>query len=68
LRVTIEDNGPGLVDGAAPSGEGIGLSNTMARLQHLYGSRQRLDLVNRDQGGLLLTIELPWHTAEEAVA
>lgn len=68
LRVTIKDNGPGLIDGAAPSGEGIGLSNTMARLQHLYGSRQRLDLVNRDQGGLLLTIELPWHTAEEAVA
>ncbi len=68
LRVTIEDNGPGLVDGAAPSGEGIGLSNTIARLQHLYGARQRLDLVNRDQGGLLLTIELPWHTAEEAVA
>jgi Putative regulator of cell autolysis len=68
LRVTIEDNGPGLVDGVAPSGEGIGLSNTIARLQHLYGARQSLSLVNRSQGGLLLTIEMPWHTIEEAVA
>ena len=68
LRVTIEDNGPGLVDEAIPSGGGIGLSNTIARLQHLYGARQRLSLVNRSQGGLLLTIEMPWHTAEEAEA
>ena len=66
LRVTIEDNGPGIAAGAAPSGGGIGLSNTLARLQHLYGERQRLDLANRSEGGLRLTIELPWHT--EAVA
>src|ERR1019366_9237933 len=68
LRVTIEDNGPGLVDGAIPSGSGIGLSNTKARLQHLYGARQQLLFENRSEGGLLLTIEMPWHTAEEAVA
>jgi two-component system LytT family sensor kinase len=67
LRMTIEDNGPGLAEGTPPSG-GIGLSNTMARLQHLYGARQRLSLVNRSEGGLLLTVELPWHTTGEAVA
>src|SRR5213593_1681101 len=61
LRVVIEDNGPG-IDGA-PSGDGIGLSNTIARLQHLYGERQTLTLRNRDEGGLRLTIELPWRTA-----
>jgi LytS/YehU family sensor histidine kinase len=62
LRVTIEDNGPG-INGGPPSGEGIGLSNTMARLQHLYGERQALTLQNRDEGGLRLTIDLPWRTA-----
>ena len=61
LRLVIEDNGPG-IDGA-PSGDGIGLSNTIARLQHLYGERQTLTLRNRDEGGLRLTIELPWRTA-----
>jgi two-component system LytT family sensor kinase len=66
LCVTIEDNGPGIAAGAPPSGGGIGLSNTMARLQHLYGDRQRLSVGNRDEGGLRLTIELPWHTEAEA--
>jgi len=61
LRVTIEDNGPG-INGSAVSSGGIGLSNTIARLQHLYGERQRLHLANRSEGGLRLTIELPWHT------
>jgi len=67
LRLTIEDNGPGIVAGAAPVGGGIGLANTVARLEHLYGHRQRLDLENRAEGGLRLTIELPWHTSPEAV-
>lgn len=62
LRVVIEDNGPG-INGGAPPGEGIGLSNTMARLQHLYGERQTLTLQNREEGGLRLTIDLPWRTA-----
>jgi signal transduction histidine kinase len=62
LRVIIEDNGPGIAAGNAPSGGGIGLSNTIARLQHLYGARQQLSLLNREEGGLRLTIELPWHT------
>ena len=68
LRVVIEDNGPGIHgapsgEGGAPSGDGIGLANTIARLRHLYGERQTLTLRNRDEGGLRLTIELPWRTA-----
>jgi hypothetical protein len=61
VRLIIEDNGPGI--NGAPSGDGIGLSNTIARLQHLYGERQALTLQNRDEGGLRLTIDLPWRTA-----
>lgn len=63
LRVTIEDNGPGINGAGPPSGEGIGLSNTIARLRHLYGERQQLTLQNREEGGLRLTIDLPWRTA-----
>jgi sensor histidine kinase YesM len=36
---------------------GIGLSNTEARLRHLYGERQRLDLIN--DNGLVVRIRLP---------
>jgi two-component system, LytTR family, sensor kinase len=36
LCVTLEDNGPGVGDSAVMR-EGIGLGNTRARLQHLYG-------------------------------
>jgi two-component system, LytTR family, sensor kinase len=68
LRVTIEGNGPGIAAGIAPSAGGIGLSNTLARLQHLYGERQQLTLLNRSEGGLRLTIELPWHTEGKAAA
>lgn len=63
LRLTIDDNGPGLRDDAVPSGNGIGLANTMARLQTMYGDRQHLSLANREEGGLRLTIEIPWRTA-----
>ncbi len=72
LRLTIEDNGPGIGgdaagsggagSGKAGSGTGIGLANTQARLRHLYGDRQQLTLANREEGGLRLTIELPWRT------
>jgi signal transduction histidine kinase len=68
LRVTIEDNGPGIVAEALTSGRGIGLSNTVARLQHLYGERHRFGVMNRPEGGLRLTIELPWNPRGEAAA
>jgi len=68
LEITIEDNGPGIAAGAMEAGRGIGLSNTMERLQHLYGAHHRFGVLNRPEGGLRLTIELPWHTAGESAA
>jgi LytS/YehU family sensor histidine kinase len=39
--------------------EGIGLQNTRARLEQLYGTRQRFTLANRD-GGVVASLTLPF--------
>jgi two-component sensor histidine kinase len=58
LVLKIQDTGPGMRSPAPPWG--IGLTNTRDRLEHLYGSRQRLLLENPDGGGLLVTVEMPY--------
>jgi two-component system LytT family sensor kinase len=66
LQVQITDNGPGLAangnDGRIVK-EGVGLANTQARLQQLYGSKSRLDLANTARGGLSVTLEIPFNAA-----
>ncbi|MBK7998260.1 MAG: histidine kinase [Verrucomicrobia bacterium] len=62
LVLEVEDNGVGLKSGMKPS-EGIGLSNTRARLQQLYGASQRLDFVSSPSGGLMVRIEIPFRSA-----
>ena len=57
LRLSIEDNGVGLPNGI-PQREGIGLSNTRARLRELYGSAATLEL--RSGNGLTVEINLPF--------
>jgi signal transduction histidine kinase len=63
LELEVQDNGDGLPAGQ-PLVEGIGLSNTRARLQQLYGSRQSMELSNVTQGGLRVRIQLPWQTQD----
>ena len=64
LRLVLEDNGRGLSGEAGDVLErGVGLSNTAERLRHLYGPDHLLDLANRQEGGLRLVIEIPYHTA-----
>jgi two-component system, LytTR family, sensor kinase len=48
LRVRISDNGPGMA--AEVAAGGIGLANTRARLERLYGSRAALNLQNSATG------------------
>jgi LytS/YehU family sensor histidine kinase len=60
LVLQVIDDGPGLQP-AGPNGTGVGLRNTRARLQQLYGQQQRLDLRNGDSAGTVATIELPYH-------
>jgi len=47
---------------AHPS-RGIGLANTRARLQQLYGEQASLTIEKAAQGGALVTMILPYHEA-----
>jgi sensor histidine kinase YesM len=62
LRIAIEDDGPGLPEGALRAG--VGLENTRERLSQLYGSEQRLELANLPEGGLRVVMSLPFRDAE----
>ncbi|HZB44486.1 MAG TPA: histidine kinase [Pyrinomonadaceae bacterium] len=62
LRIRVRDNGPGLAAITRPDDglrEGLGLSNTRARLEQLYGAAHRFELENAPDGGLLVTLEIP---------
>jgi signal transduction histidine kinase len=63
LDLMVSDNGAGLdSDGAVK--EGIGISNTRARLRELYGPQHRFELVRGDQGGVRVEISIPFHQAQ----
>lgn len=59
LRLHVRDDGPGWPEDGHLS-DGVGLSNTMARLERLYGPAQCVTLANADGGGALVTLELPF--------
>lgn len=80
LVITVRDNGPGIDrsavvpgngNGAGPSpardtsAGGVGLRNTRARLEQLYGADQRLTLQPAPTGGTIAEIVLPYHTAAD---
>jgi sensor histidine kinase YesM len=57
IRLEVRDNGPGLSRDSDPSGTGIGIENTRARLDRLYGSRASFRLTN--DHGLVVSMTLP---------
>jgi two-component sensor histidine kinase len=59
LELQVQDNGAGLPKHAALQ-ESVGLGNTRARLQQLYGQAQQLELQNGSEGGLTVRITIPW--------
>jgi two-component system LytT family sensor kinase len=62
LRIQVRDNGPGLpVNRSAINlfKEGLGIANTRARLERLYGAAHRFELANDPAGGLVVTLEIP---------
>jgi signal transduction histidine kinase len=61
LELAVTDDGAGLPE-EGPH-ERIGLSNTRARLEQLYGARHRFELRNRPGGGLEASIAIPFRLA-----
>jgi two-component system, LytTR family, sensor kinase len=62
LVLTVRDNGSGP---AKALRDGVGMSNTRARLTQLYGSRQRLTLSAAEGGGALVEVRFPYHTTPQ---
>lgn len=64
LRLQVTNDGPGLPDGwHLETHQGVGLSNTMERLEHLYGSSHHIAIENRTEGGVAVNVGLPMHAA-----
>lgn len=63
VRIEVKDNGPGInVDRALearPGKGGLGLANTRARLEGLYGEAAKFELTNDPSGGLIVALEIP---------
>jgi LytS/YehU family sensor histidine kinase len=69
LLMQVEDNGRGINSngkGVRIIKEGLGLANTRARLEQLYGASYRFDLRNVDEGGFIVTMEIPWKVTAAA--
>ena len=72
LALEVKDNGPGL-HRARSSGlvkEGLGLGNTRARLEQLYGASHHFDMTDAPEGGLRVTLDIPFEVTrarEQAV-
>ena len=59
LVLTVRDNGPGITG----TGDGVGLSNTRARLAQRYGEAAAVVLRSHENGGTVAEIRLPYHDA-----
>ena len=64
LTLTVADDGPGPAGNGNGNGSesGVGLRNIRARLAHLYGPGERLQLAVGPAGGALATVTLPYRT------
>lgn len=72
LELTVKDSGEGVASRhGRPPRDGVGLSNTKARLEQLYGAgAYSVELSNEPSGGARARVVLPWHltAARELVA
>jgi two-component system, LytTR family, sensor kinase len=67
LELQVRDSGPGLRNfESAIAVSGIGLTNTRARLEQLYRDQHSLDLADATEGGLRVTVSLPFCTEQDS--
>ena len=68
LCLSVEDNGNSTSGSTLPNlDEGVGLKNTRARLEQLYGHVQQLTYRLTDSGGLIVQVSLPYHQEGDLV-
>lgn len=65
LCFEISNDGPPFSPDSPQRGSGVGLVNTRARLQQLYGSDHLFQITDRPQGGVRVRLEVPFQTAEQ---
>jgi sensor histidine kinase YesM len=63
LEIRVRDDGPGLLGSSSSEHRGIGLANTRARLQQLYGEDGKLEIQNSDAGGAVVTLRFPFRSS-----
>jgi two-component system LytT family sensor kinase len=63
IVLEVRDTGPGFT-GGAPTRQGIGLANTRARLEQMYGSAHRMDLSTAEEGGAVTRLTIPLRPPE----
>jgi hypothetical protein len=67
LRLQVADSGSGF-DSHPASRSGIGLAGTQARLEHHYGSGQRIEYSRSIEGGACVTISIPLQKRNDGIA
>jgi two-component system, LytTR family, sensor kinase len=61
VKLQVRDNGPGLnSDSSKPLVKGVGLTNTEARLEQLYGGNHNFEISDIIGGGLQVAIAIPF--------
>jgi two-component system, LytTR family, sensor kinase len=65
LCIEVRDNGMGFNPDRGPVEEGIGLSNTRARLAELYGAGHEFSFQNAPEGGLIVRLWIPCRFEQE---
>ncbi len=67
LLISIADNGPGMNgDPSASSHQGIGIRNTVSRLEKLYGTSSTFNVQSGPEGGTLVQLVIPFRTLEQS--
>jgi hypothetical protein len=64
LILTVSDDGPGYREGQSEAG--VGISNTRARLDTLFGDSARLELRRGESGGTIATVRFPLRRGSNA--
>lgn len=64
VEIQVSDDGPGFPAQAVHE-DGLGLANTRARLEQLYGAAGRLCCENAATGGAIVTVSLPYHCSPD---